>query len=212
MVYEESLSRLIQEFKKMPSIGLKTAQRLSFYILRLEISEAQKLADAINLALNSDNYSDNGFRSQHIRPGQINSVHVSASQINNAKISTVQIQNIHMNYRSVDNGVRVVQVGPSPPDDGLNYARVTQSFVTGGATGTQTVSVAFSNAIDGDPGFSAAPILACRPGVQVNASTQVGPRNMIVASMTNTGATFCMGIHDVNGVTATFNFEFYGPA
>ncbi|MGA1824342.1 MAG: recombination mediator RecR [bacterium] len=47
MQQEDSITRLINEFKKMPSIGLKTAQRLAFYILRLEISEAQKLADAI---------------------------------------------------------------------------------------------------------------------------------------------------------------------
>lgn len=47
MVYEESLSRLIQEFKKMPSIGAKTAQRLAFYILRISEEEAGKLADAI---------------------------------------------------------------------------------------------------------------------------------------------------------------------
>ncbi len=47
MVYEESLSRLIQEFKKMPSIGMKTAQRLAFYILRISETEALKLAEAI---------------------------------------------------------------------------------------------------------------------------------------------------------------------
>ncbi len=47
MVYEESLSRLIHEFKKMPSIGAKTAQRLSFYILRISEKEARNLAEAI---------------------------------------------------------------------------------------------------------------------------------------------------------------------
>jgi recombination protein RecR len=47
VVYEESLSRLIQEFKKMPSIGTKTAQRLAFYILRISEAEASKLAEAI---------------------------------------------------------------------------------------------------------------------------------------------------------------------
>lgn len=47
MVYEESLSRLIQEFKKMPSIGMKTAQRLAFYILRISEADAFRLAEAI---------------------------------------------------------------------------------------------------------------------------------------------------------------------
>ena len=47
MVYEESLSRLIHEFKKMPSIGIKTAQRLAFYVLRISKEDARRLADAI---------------------------------------------------------------------------------------------------------------------------------------------------------------------
>jgi hypothetical protein len=51
----------------------------------------QLLAGAINLALDSANYSNSSFLSQHIRPGQVNSEHVAASQINSAKISTVQI-------------------------------------------------------------------------------------------------------------------------
>ncbi|MGA1871024.1 MAG: recombination mediator RecR [bacterium] len=47
MQQEDSITRLINEFKKMPSIGLKTAQRLAFYILRLDNTEARKLAEAI---------------------------------------------------------------------------------------------------------------------------------------------------------------------
>lgn len=47
MAHEESLARLIQEFKKMPSIGSKTAQRLAFYILRISPEEAERLAHAI---------------------------------------------------------------------------------------------------------------------------------------------------------------------
>jgi recombination protein RecR len=47
VIHEESLSRLIQEFKKMPSIGIKTAQRLAFYVLRISEEEARSLAEAI---------------------------------------------------------------------------------------------------------------------------------------------------------------------
>lgn len=43
-----ALDELIVEFKKMPGIGLKTAQRLSFYILRISKQEADKLAKAIS--------------------------------------------------------------------------------------------------------------------------------------------------------------------
>jgi recombination protein RecR len=47
VVYEASLSKLIQEFKKMPSIGAKTAQRLAFHVLRISEEEARSLAEAI---------------------------------------------------------------------------------------------------------------------------------------------------------------------
>ena len=42
-----ALEDLIKEFKKMPGIGLKTAQRLSFYVLRISKQEGDKLAQAI---------------------------------------------------------------------------------------------------------------------------------------------------------------------
>ncbi|MEW6380509.1 MAG: recombination mediator RecR [bacterium] len=42
-----AVDELVKEFKKMPGIGLKTAQRLSFYVLRISGQEADKLARAI---------------------------------------------------------------------------------------------------------------------------------------------------------------------
>lgn len=45
--YPKPLARLINEMSKLPGIGTKTAQRLSFYILSLEDKEAEQLARAI---------------------------------------------------------------------------------------------------------------------------------------------------------------------
>ena len=45
--YTESLNRLIEELGKLPGIGPKTAERLAFYILKTERSEAMALAQAI---------------------------------------------------------------------------------------------------------------------------------------------------------------------
>jgi len=45
--YTESLSRLIEEFGKLPGIGPKSAERLAFYVLKAERAEAMALADAI---------------------------------------------------------------------------------------------------------------------------------------------------------------------
>ena len=46
-VYTESLSKLIEQFGKLPGIGPKTAQRLAFYILKAQPAEAMALAEAI---------------------------------------------------------------------------------------------------------------------------------------------------------------------
>lgn len=45
--YVKSLARLIGELSKLPGIGTRTAQRLAFYLLETEFSEAKALADAI---------------------------------------------------------------------------------------------------------------------------------------------------------------------
>jgi recombination protein RecR len=45
--YTESLSRLIEEFGKLPGVGPKTAERLAFHILKAGQAEALALADAI---------------------------------------------------------------------------------------------------------------------------------------------------------------------
>ncbi len=43
----EPVARLIEEFSKLPGIGPKTAQRLTFYLLRGSREEATSLAEAI---------------------------------------------------------------------------------------------------------------------------------------------------------------------
>ncbi|HUE75272.1 MAG TPA: recombination mediator RecR [Chloroflexota bacterium] len=46
-VTAESVTRLIDEFNKLPGIGPKTAQRLTFHLLRMPADEARSLAHAI---------------------------------------------------------------------------------------------------------------------------------------------------------------------
>lgn len=47
---KHTLDDLIEELKKIPSIGAKTAQRIAFYIISLLPEEADKLAEAIKNA------------------------------------------------------------------------------------------------------------------------------------------------------------------
>jgi recombination protein RecR len=45
--FAEPLSRLIQEFKHLPGVGQKSAQRLAFHVLRSHREDAERLAQAI---------------------------------------------------------------------------------------------------------------------------------------------------------------------
>ena len=45
--YSEPVARLIDEFKRLPSIGHKSAQRLAFYILRRPKEEVENLVEAL---------------------------------------------------------------------------------------------------------------------------------------------------------------------
>ena len=45
--YAEPVTKLIDEFKRLPSIGQKSAQRLAFYILRAPEAEGERLIEAL---------------------------------------------------------------------------------------------------------------------------------------------------------------------
>src|SRR5258708_35343228 len=45
--FAEPMSRLIDELKKLPGVGSKSAQRLAFYILRARDEDAEALAAAV---------------------------------------------------------------------------------------------------------------------------------------------------------------------
>src|SRR5207237_8636681 len=45
--YAESITKLIDEFKRLPSIGQKSAQRLAFHILRASEADVERLIEAL---------------------------------------------------------------------------------------------------------------------------------------------------------------------
>ncbi len=47
MIYPKTVSTLIEEFQKFPSIGPKSAQRMAFHVLKMPISEVRKFAQNI---------------------------------------------------------------------------------------------------------------------------------------------------------------------
>jgi len=46
--YAESITKLIDEFKRLPSIGQKSAQRLAFHILRTPEADVERLIEALH--------------------------------------------------------------------------------------------------------------------------------------------------------------------
>src|ERR1700730_15645966 len=63
--FAEPLARLIQEFKRLPGIGQKSAQRLAFHVLRTPREDAERLAtalvdvkDKLGICAACDNISD----------------------------------------------------------------------------------------------------------------------------------------------------------
>jgi recombination protein RecR len=47
-IIAEPVARLVDEFSRLPGIGPKTAQRLTYHLLRMPAEQARALADAIN--------------------------------------------------------------------------------------------------------------------------------------------------------------------
>src|ERR1700729_3839701 len=45
--FAEPMARLIEELRKLPGIGAKSAQRLAFHILRSSVADADALSDAV---------------------------------------------------------------------------------------------------------------------------------------------------------------------
>ena len=41
----EPVNRLIEHFKKLPGIGTKSAQRLAFFILKMDTADAGQIAE-----------------------------------------------------------------------------------------------------------------------------------------------------------------------
>ncbi len=45
--YAKPLANLINEFSKLPGVGTKSAQRLAFHVLSMDVPEVERLSDAI---------------------------------------------------------------------------------------------------------------------------------------------------------------------
>ncbi len=65
---DHPLNRLIEELKKIPSIGTKTAQRIAFYLISLPVEETDRLANAIKDAKKKVFYCSQCNSLTHVDP------------------------------------------------------------------------------------------------------------------------------------------------
>src|SRR2546428_13935520 len=65
------VAALIEEFSKLPGIGIKTAQRLTFFILRSPTDQARRLAEAIMRVKESMSYCSRWFNMTETEPWPI---------------------------------------------------------------------------------------------------------------------------------------------
>ncbi len=66
--HSHPLNRLIEELKKIPSIGAKTAQRIAFYLIRLPKEEVESLAEAVRDAKQNTFYCSICNSLTHVEP------------------------------------------------------------------------------------------------------------------------------------------------
>ncbi len=65
---DHPFNRLVEELKKFPSIGAKTAQRIAFYIIGLPREGVERLADSIRDAKNNIFYCSECHALTHVDP------------------------------------------------------------------------------------------------------------------------------------------------
>jgi len=61
MQYIEPLAKLIEHFRALPGIGAKTATRLAYHVLDMDVEKAKALADAIVMAKEKIGYCNTCF-------------------------------------------------------------------------------------------------------------------------------------------------------
>ncbi len=82
------VTRLIEEFHRLPGIGPKSAQRLTYHILRAPLEDAKALADAIRKTDIKDNVST-GPGIQFDAKGHNDKLRNSAIQNRGGKLVTI---------------------------------------------------------------------------------------------------------------------------
>ena len=119
----ESVTRVIEEFAKLPGIGKKSAERLAYHILRVHKSEALALADAIRDVRENVRYCQTCF---HLSEGPVCSI-CSDMKRDQALLCVVEQPRDLMSLEQSEafRGVYHVLLGRIAPLDGIGPDQLT---------------------------------------------------------------------------------------
>lgn len=157
--------------------------------------------------LDSVNYGVSSVQSSNITTNAIQSQHISASQVVSAKISNSQIVHNKMNFQSTDGGVRVVQIGSSPPASGLHLARMSGSLTLISNSASVTAAHLFSDALDGNPAFTTTPTLFGQPAIGGNTDV-VGHTAVMLNQINSASVLFTYHFSASIGTDEVFTYNF----
>ncbi len=163
-----------------------------------------------NSNLNSVNYGVSSVQSSNITTGAIQSQHISASQVVSAKISNSQIVHAKMNFISSDGGVRVVQIGATASDlpvNGLQLARMSGTLNLVSNSESVAATHVFSDALDGDPAFTAPPTMAGDPSIQ-GASILAGQEGASINTLNSLSVLLTYDWSASRSADAIFTYHF----
>lgn len=175
-----------------------------------------KIAAAINSnALNSDNYGISSIKSQHISTAQILSQHLANEAVVADNLSAGAVVHAKVNFASSDDGVRALQIGSVSSDmpvHGVIAGRYTQTVAIASTAVTLAQTIAWTDAIDGNPGFTGNPQFG-NPMFQVSATDLSAPVAYNVTSLNSVNAIFAYAFSASAGTahTATVNLVAVGP-
>src|SRR5678815_4934512 len=149
MSYPEPLTRLVDQLKRLPGIGAKSAQRLAFHILRTPRDEAERLCDAIRDVKDRVTYCSICSNTTEIDP----CLYCASDTRNHRMICVVEEpQNVTAIEKTRDfKGVYHVLMGALSPLQGIGPDELkVKSLLTRVGAGAREVILATNPNVDGE--------------------------------------------------------------
>ena len=146
----ESVTRVIDEFAKLPGIGKKTAERLAYHVLRVPKSEALALADAVRSVRENVRYCDVCF---NLAEGDLCTVCLDSKRDRTQLCVVEQPRDLmSLEQSGVYHGLYHVLLGRIAPLDGVDPEQLTiEPLVERVRTGAvREVIMATNPTVEGD--------------------------------------------------------------